>query len=454
MISHFPTEVVMKRVFIFVIVLVIIAGGTYIYLKSKGNQNNLAPEPVQHVAERGSIVLSVESTGNVAANLVVEIKCKASGEVVSLPFDVSDPVSEGDLLVELDPVDEERNVDLARVSLSQAQANLEKARLNLSIAEDGLDSSEEAAGLALEIASLRADEARAAADRLRELFDQGFAGEEEYEAAETTALTAEANVDQARLALSDLNIDETALELRRQDVILARANLESARLNLSVTDQRLEDTKVYSPIDGVVTARFVQTGQIISSGISNTGGGTTVLTVSDLSRIYVLASVDESEIGQLSPGLNVRITADAFPMMFFEGIVERIAQEGTNVSNIVTFEVKIEVTSENKSRLMPGMTSNVEIIVLESHDTLFVPVGAVSHEEGRRVVKVVTADGSTESREVEIGISNGESIEILSGLEEGETIQIDMGSTFSMWRRDGTGGGRGGMGGMGGMIRH
>ncbi|HDS29728.1 MAG TPA: efflux RND transporter periplasmic adaptor subunit [Firmicutes bacterium] len=439
----------MKKFLLISLIVLIIAAGLWWFFKIKPSRDGNPVTITEHVVEKGSIVLSIDSTGIIAANQVVDIKCKASGEIIRLDYDISDPVSKGDLLVELDPSDELRNLEMTRVSVSQSQANLEKARLNLSIAEADLESARESVRLSLEIAQLRADEARAKANRMKQLFDEGFASEEEYQVAETAALTAEANVVQARVALNDLSTLERSLELKRQDVTLALASLESAQINLSIAYQRLEDTKVYSPIDGVITSRDVQVGQIISSGISNTGGGTNILTISDLSRIYVVASVDESDIGRVRPGQKVDITVDAFPLMSIEGIVERVAQEGHSVSNVVTFEVKIEVLTENKRRLMPGMTANVEIIAMEAIDVLSVPVGAVTREDDKQVVRVKKADGSIETREVQTGINNGRLIEIVDGLSEGDIVIIDESAATSLWRRDVIPPNPGGLGGMG-----
>jgi HlyD family secretion protein len=234
-----------------------------------------------------------------------------------------------------------------------------------------------------------------------------------------------------------LKTDEAALELRRQDVVLSKADLESAKINLSIAEQRLQDTKVYAPIDGVVTARFVQSGQIISSGISTTGGGTPIMTLSDLSRLYVLASVDESDIGDVRPGQKVQITADAYPGMSFGGVIERVAQKGVNTSNVVTFEVRIEILGENKSLLKPEMTANVDIIIAEKEKALTLPVAAVSRVKGIHTVSVLRPDGSTEAREVDVGISDGMRIEIVSGLDENETVLVNEGAAFSEWRREG-----------------
>jgi len=426
----------MKRFIWIAVIIIIIAGVVWWFKRPKPGDAEEAPKLTELPIEKGSIVQKVESTGVVAANLEVEIKCKASGEIIGLPFDISDTVLEGDLLVELDPVDEQRNLEIAQVSLTQAQANLAKARQNLEIAENDLATARQRAELDLETARLRAEDERAKADRVADLYAKGFAGQEEYDAAQTAADAAEATYQQALLAVEALDTQEAGLELRRQDVRLAEAQLESSRINLSIIKQRLEDTRVYSPMDGVVTARPVQIGQIISSGISSTSGGTTILILSDMTRLFVLASVDESDIGTVQVGQRVAITVDAFPGVNFDGIVDRIAQKGTNNQSVVTFEVKIEIKSDNMALLKPEMTANVEIFTIEKDGVIAVPVNAVTRNNGNQIVTVKKSDGSSEERVVETGINNGTMIEITSGLSEGETILIDESSMSSRWRNN------------------
>jgi HlyD family secretion protein len=206
---------------------------------------------------------------------------------------------------------------------------------------------------------------------------------------------------------------------------------------LDLARERLNDTKVYSPIDGVVTARSVQIGQIISSGISNVGGGTTALTVSDLSRIFSLASVDEADIGKVTVGQPAEITVDAFPGKRFIGRVERIAIRGVNVSNVVTFEVKIEVTSKDKGLLRPEMTTNVDIVAAARDSVLSVPTDAIVRKGGKSHVTVVKADGAKEDRIVGTGISDGQRTEITTGATEGEVV-VNYQGADSKWK----GGGR------------
>jgi multidrug efflux pump subunit AcrA (membrane-fusion protein) len=421
---------------IIVIVIIIVAGGAYYYFN--GTEETLeAEEPTISTAkvEKGPIVMMVSTTGRVVANLDVDIKCKASGEITKLPFDISDVVKKGDLLVELDPVDEERYLKQAQISLSATEARLAQAKQNLLIAEKDLEVEKKRAESALKSAQARAEDAKAKFDRLKQLLEKKLASQEEHDTARTSMIQAEADLESAKIRSDDLKVQEMSLDLKREDVKLAEAQVESDKIALSNAKQRLIETQVYAPVDGVVAVRNVQIGQIISSGISNVGGGTTVMTLSDLSRIFVLASVDESDIGKVETGQPTRITVDAFPALSFKGKVVRIATRGVSTANVVTFEVKIEVLGRNRQLLKPEMTANIEIIADEDDNALLVPVTAVARRErGKRVVTVQKPDGSTEEREVEVGISDGVQMAIKSGLKEGETVVIRSGEADSRWR--------------------
>lgn len=423
-----------KKIGLVIIIIGIVAAGIYAVKPRAAAKPATAVEQIPAKVEEGPIRLTVSSTGRVVPNLNVDIKCKASGEIITLPYDISDTVTKGALLVELDPVDEQRRVKRAEVELAASQARLEQARLNLAIAERNLAIEKERAETALKSAEARARDTRAKADRLKQLLEKNLASQEEYDTAETAAIQAAAELRNAQLRLEDLKTQEIALNLKREDVRLAEAAVESDKINLELARQQLKDTKVYAPMDGVVTARNVQTGQIISSGISNVGGGTTIMTLSDLSRIYILAAVDESDIGKVEVGQPVMITVDAYPNQQFFGKVVRIATKGVSTSNVVTFEVKIEVLGRNKHLLKPEMTANVEIIAGEREKALLVPVEAVSRKMGKMIAQVLKPDKTIEEREIQVGISDGVNQEVLSGLSPGETVLVRKGEVESRWR--------------------
>ena len=424
----------MKKFVIILVIVLLVAAGIYLALRGKAKPADTASQTTVAKIEQGSIRQTVKSTGRVVSNLDVDIKCKASGEVTKLPFDISDAAKKDELLLELDPNDQNRVLTKAEVSLSSSQAQLEIARKNLDIAQRTLTTDKQKAESDLQSAQVQAKDTLAKADRVRQLLEKKLSSQEEYDTAQTAAIQVDSALKNAQTKIEELKTQELAIELERQNVILAQAQVDMDKVDLDVAKDRIRDIKVMAPMDGVVTARTVQTGQIISSGVSNVGGGTTILTLSDLSHIYVYASVDESYIGKVQVGQTAKITADAFKEKEFEGKVVRIASRGANVSNVVTFEVKLEVLGEDRNLLKPEMTANIEIITAQKDNVLCAPVGAILRQKGKYIVNVPGADGSVETRPVEIGISDEiEKTEIISGLNEGDKVVVYKGDSQSRW---------------------
>ncbi|MFC1746522.1 efflux RND transporter periplasmic adaptor subunit, partial [Candidatus Riflebacteria bacterium] len=425
----------MKKTIILLVFVAFVAL-TFNYWKKAPEKGEKKKNPVKKIqVEKGPITLMVSSTGRVVSNLDVEIKCKASGEVLKLPYDVSDPVKKGELLVELDPVNEQRSVNKAKVTLQQSRARLAKEVQSFKIAEEDLKLFKKRAKVSLISAQAKLKDAKARTARLKNLLKKNFASKESFESSETTTVYAETDVENARIKIEEFKTEEMALELKRQDLELAKAQVDLSEITLSDAVQRLQETKVYSPIDGILSASNVQIGQIISSGISNVGGGTTVMVLSDLTRIFVLAFVDESDIGKIGVDQKARITVDAFPGKNFRGSVVRIAPKGVVTSNVVTYEVKIEVMGRNKSLLKQEMTANVEIIAGSRQEALLLPSHVVYQKRRQRYVSVPGKDGKVEEREVVVGIDNGINIEIISGLALGDKIEIPGEKAGSQWRR-------------------
>ena len=142
----------------------------------------------------------------------------------------------------------------------------------------------------------------------------------------------------------------------------------------------------------------------------------------DLSHIFCYASVDESVIGDVQVGQPAEITADSFPRKRFKGEVVRIATTGVNLQNVITFQVRIEITSENKTLLKPQMSTNVVIIIADKPDVLQIPANAVIHKKGGDFVRVKSNAPEGEERPIEIGISDNRNTEVISGLKEGDEV--------------------------------
>lgn len=424
----------MKKVIILVLLAGAIGAGVFFWQRESASATNgVIDGPVITEITREAIRQEVEPNGRVVSNLDVEIKCKASGVITGLPFDVSDPVKRGDLLMEIDPVDQARSLQQIQASLDASRARKAQAGANLSAAEKNLAAEKTRSQAALISAEARLKDAQAKARRDEQLLAQKHVSVEEAETSRTTAAEARANLETARAAVESVLAQADQLEASRQDIRLAEVQISSDESAVALAQQRLRETKVLSPIDGVISKRPVQIGQIIASGINNIGGGTSVMTVSDLSKVFVLAAVDESGIGEVVVGQHATITADAYPKAIFEGTVVRIASEGTNTTNVVTFEVKIEVTSENKNMLKPQMTTNVKILVAETPDALTVPIRAISRKGDDTFVMLNLGEDETKEVPVKLGISDGYRVAIEGDVKEGDEIVLVRSDEESRW---------------------
>jgi HlyD family secretion protein len=407
--------------------------GAWLYWRSRdvADADVISPDDTVKVM-RGSIFDSVASTGAVTSNLDVDIKCQASGEVMVLPFDISQMVKQGDVLMKIDPTLEQQAKQAAQINVNIAQAKLEQAKENEQVAEQTLKENTLKANADFASSTMQAQNTQKAADRQKQLVAQNLGSEEEYETAETQAATAQDTLAAAKVAMEDLAAQKLTVEMRKQDIVLAAADLKSAEVALDQANLQLSYCTVLSPMDGVVSALDVQVGSMVASSISNVGGGTTVLTISDLSHIYVLASVDESDIGKVQVGQDVIITADSYPGIKFDGKVVRIATTGVNTSNVVTFQVKIEVTSKNKNLLKPIMTTNVQIVANRKGNVLTVPVQALERD-GKIYYATVLGGAVPTVKPVKVGMTDGENYEIVSGLNEGDTVELHKNEVQSKW---------------------
>ncbi|MDD5758250.1 MAG: efflux RND transporter periplasmic adaptor subunit [Desulfobulbaceae bacterium] len=427
----------MNKKIIITITLLVVSALLWEVLKPSPNPT-LSEERAMRtaVARIWPLKVVVDATGRVVPEREVEIKCKASGEITQLPVEVSQSVKQGDLLLQLNPIDEERAVKREKASLAISRARMAQSRLNLAIAERDYTSEKARAISAEQSAAAKAKETKSKLQRINTLFEKKMASAEELDVATSASASAEAEWQNAQARVQDIASKKAQVEARQQDITMATAQAEADQLTLSDAEQRLSDTTILSPIDGVVASKNVQIGQIIASGINNVGGGTAVLTLADLSRIYILVSVDESDIGRVATGQTARITVDAYPDAVFKGEVVLVATKGLTNSNVVTFEVKVEVTSDNRTLLKPEMTANVSIVTKNKLDSLLVPVTALERKKGQSWLTVQDKDGNSNRRSVTIGDSNSEFVEILKGVEIGEIVVLSPEDGQSRWQSD------------------
>ena len=154
---------------------------------------------------------------------------------------------------------------------------------------------------------------------------------------------------------------------------VAMANLTSARISLQKARQNLSYTNIFSPIDGVVVERAMDVGQTVAASLS---APKLFVIANDLSRMQILASVDESDIGKIVAGQPVTFTVQSFPDRQFTGTVEQVRLNSTTLNNVVSYTAVVSVSNED-GKLLPGMTASVKLVTASADSVLTVPATAL-----------------------------------------------------------------------------
>ena len=360
---------------------------------------------------RGPISQVVSATGEVSAVTTVSVGSQVSGMISRLYADFNTRVKKGQVLADLDPRLFEVAHARALAGLSAARADQEKARVALADATRG-------------------------EKRTRELFER--------------ALVARADLDTAVSAR-----DGAAAALRGAEarVLQARADRDAAATSVALC-------RIRSPIDGIVISRNVDVGQTVAASLQ---APTLFVIANDLSRMQVLANVDEADVGRVKEGLEARFTVDAFPGETFHGRIREVRQAPASIQNVVTYAAVVDAPNP-EGKLRQGMTASVTITTAHKDDVLRVanaalrwkPEGAPAASEtapgaaraatpqarnpsaaargareagaqqgpGRpgRVYKVVNGEPSPVM--IRVGLSDGQRSEVLDGLSEGAEVIV------------------------------
>jgi HlyD family secretion protein len=341
-------------------------------------------------ANRGYISSVIQSTGTLNAVERVDVGTQISGKIKSIYIDYNSTVKKGDLIAEIDPETQQADVAQYRASYASAQANLSSAEARLVNAEKSF--------------------------------------------ARTKILA-----DKDLIAKAELDAAESNRDVARAQVKASEASVAQSRAALAKAEKNLKETKIYSPVDGVVIAKNVDEGQTVAASYQTPS---IAVIAKDLSQMQVQVNVDEADIGGVFKGQRARFTVDAYPNDEFEGSVTQIRLSPVISSNVVTYVVIAKVANNN-GKLMPGMTANVSLISVEKDDVLMVPnsafrfkpVGDDAQNRGRPeprrsnvaeiqkpAVYLLGKDNKPVKAEVARGISDGVNTEILSGLKEGDRV--------------------------------
>ena len=263
--------------------------------------------------ERRDIIVSAQAAGAIQPDTTVEVKSKASGEVLQMLAETGQEVKQGDLLVRIDPRIPNNNLAQARADLTVAQATLANAK--------------------------------AQKTRSDELFKSQSITQQEHETAQLAYANALAEVTKSRIAVENAQI---------------QAN----------------DANVRSPINGTIIEKDVERGQLIQSATGNVSGGTVLLKMADLNLVQVNALVDETDIGKIQPGMAATVTVDAYPNRPFEGTVLKIEPQAVVQQNVTMFPVRVRIRNQS-GLLRPGMNTEVQVHIGERDSVLAIPNSAL-----------------------------------------------------------------------------
>ena len=265
---------------------------------------------------RGDIRVAVEAAGGIEPVTTVEVKSKASGEILELNVDTGDTVDAGTLLARIDR-------RILKNSMAQAEASLDVSRAELTNAESQHQ-------------------------RIKKLYEQKSLSQADYEQSLLQRASA------------------------KSQVVRGEIQVENAAI-------ALEDTDIRAPITGTVIERLVEQGQVISSPMGDVGGGTLLLQMADLARVRVRMLVDEIDIGKVQPGTIAKVNVAAYPTRSFEGAVLKVEPQASPQQNVTMFPVLIDLDNR-EGLLKPGMNAEVELVVADRTDVLTIPNAALRTE--------------------------------------------------------------------------
>jgi len=345
----------------------------------------------------------VVATGKIQPKAEAQVKSKASGIVKKILVDYGDTVREGQVLVELDK--------------EQLQSALEGARANLLAAQAGLESAEatyqrnvvDAMGPDLPFLKSTVERDRKAAAEGLIAASVVDDGEKAYQLALNKQLSAQRNVT-----------------VSKAEVAKARAQVAQFQAALASADQDLRNSTIVSPMDGLVLSRDVEVGDAVSSILVLGSQATLIMTLGDVSSVYVLGKVDQADIGKVYLGQPARIVVESFKDKKFNGKVTKISPMGVEKDNVTTFEVRVSIQNPG-GELKANMSANAEIILEEKHSVLLVPEAAVVYDKDRKTfLEVPDPKEKTGRRKLaaKLGISNGVKTELLDGLKEGDKVVL------------------------------
>ena len=284
--------------------------------KQASTPTSVAPLYDSAPVETRNIEVTVDASGAIEPETTVEVKSKASGEVLAVHAEIGDVVQKNTMLIEIDKRTPKNNV-------AQSEAALAAAKARLAIAKTQLD-------------------------RANQLFKSQTLTQTDVEKADLEFANAQAQV------------------------VASQVTLENARITL-------EDCEVKAPVTGTILSKSVEPGTVIQSTTQAVSGGTTLMQMADLTNVQIRTRVDETDIGKVQPGMPTKVTVAAYPNQPFDGVVLKVEPQAVVEQNVTMFSVLIKIANR-EGLLKPGMNADVKIRIANRDSVAAVPTAALRAE--------------------------------------------------------------------------
>lgn len=382
----------MKRPWIILLVLTVLIGGGFLTYRKYFAVPEVQVLETARV-ERGDIRGVLVETGIIKSQVgaVVKIGSRATGTIVKMNVKIGDRVKQGDLIALID--DRE-----TREKIQRQQAALEGARKTLAQVESTYPQRIKEAQANLEYAKINHS-------REKELLKFEYTTPDAVDKAENQQKALEANWQKLQKEY------QTEVEITRARIAEITAQIKELEVTLSYT-------KIYAPIDGVVSDVTLQQGETIVAGLQVAN----LVTIQDPSRLDMQIYVDETNIGKTKVGQQVEFYVDSFPDKTFRGSIDKLYPQPQTKDNIVYYLAIMSIPKEDAAFLRPEMTTHVKVIFEEKRDILTVPNAAVKFEEGKQIAYKVVGPNKVEKLELKTGLRGEEKTEILAGAEDGDEV--------------------------------
>ncbi len=325
------------------------------------------------------------------------------GEVTRVLVEEGEQVNQGDLLLEMDTREIDKNIE-------QAEAGVEAARTQLEMAEEGLREEEiDQIKETVKQAETQLELAEASYERIKALRDEGIVSEQEYE-----QVLMEKNMAHSNLVSAMINLDMAQSGARDLEIRAARAQLRQAEIQLELAEMARDDARVTAPRDGVIISRDVEPGELV-------GEAQPPLVIGNLDPLHLTVRVGERDIGKIETGQKAQISLRALPDKEIMGEVSRVSPVADPDSRL--FGVTIEVSNPDH-QIRPGMYAEASVILDSGPAYPLVPTEAIYYDNQAPYVYTIS-EGRASPRHISTGEEENGKTAITSGLRAGEEVIIE-----------------------------